>query len=227
MRYACQLPNGGSAPATLGFNAVAPEWLCYGAAEAAPAFPAPESTLGSHPCVALSSAQVLPEWTTTIPPRNDLSANGDYPLNFLSHSKGSLQSVQYSSLSLFGVHFQNTHFCSILWPNRQPALCVGVCFQLPKSFVFGKVKTEVQEICSTQQAPANGLTGTDPSIRGSRIIPPRHAGGWRRRCLSIVRSNGSDTPRRSNLRRCLRVAGGPRVHRSLRAQSPGRPVESR
>ena len=91
MRYACQLPNGGSAPATLGFNAVAPEWLCYGAAEAAPAFPAPESTLGSHPCVALSSAQVLPEWTTTMPPRNNLSANGDCPLNFLSHSKGSLQ----------------------------------------------------------------------------------------------------------------------------------------
>jgi heme A synthase len=53
----------GSAPATPGFNAVAPEWLfCFGAAEAAPAVPAAESTLGSHPCVALSSAQVLPEW---------------------------------------------------------------------------------------------------------------------------------------------------------------------
>ena len=34
----------------------------YGAAVAAPAIPAAESTLGSHPCVALSSAQVLPEW---------------------------------------------------------------------------------------------------------------------------------------------------------------------
>ena len=68
MRYACQLPNGGSAPTTLGFNAVAPEWWIFnGAADAAPAFPAPESTLRSHPCVALSSAQVLPEWTTTIP----------------------------------------------------------------------------------------------------------------------------------------------------------------
>src|SRR5450631_4531024 len=56
--------NGGSAPATLGFSAVGPEWLkFYGAAEAAPAVPAAESTLGSHPCVALSSAQVISEWS--------------------------------------------------------------------------------------------------------------------------------------------------------------------
>ena len=53
---------GGSAPATPGFNAVAPEWLTTGRLIAAPAIPAAESTLGSHPCVALSSAQVLPEW---------------------------------------------------------------------------------------------------------------------------------------------------------------------
>jgi hypothetical protein len=90
MRHACQPPNGGSAPATLGFNAVAPEWCSYGAAGAAPAIPAAESTLGSHPCVALSSAQVLPGWTTSTPPCNDSSANGDDPLNFVSHSKGSV-----------------------------------------------------------------------------------------------------------------------------------------
>jgi hypothetical protein len=78
-----QHQTGGSAPATPGFNAVAPEWLFnYGAADAAPAIPAAESTLGSHPCVALSSAQVLPEWTTTTSPCNDFSANGDSPLNF-------------------------------------------------------------------------------------------------------------------------------------------------
>jgi hypothetical protein len=58
-----QTRNGGAAPATPGFNAVAPEWfVSYGAAEAAPVIPAAESTLGSHPCVALSSAQVLSEW---------------------------------------------------------------------------------------------------------------------------------------------------------------------
>ena len=82
--------HGGSAPATPGFNAVAPEWLVYGAAAAAPAVPAAESTLGSHPCVALSSAQVLPEWTTSTSPCNDFSSNGVYPLNFVSHSRGSL-----------------------------------------------------------------------------------------------------------------------------------------
>ena len=86
-----QVSNGGSAPATPGFNAVAPEWLFKGAAAAAPAIPAAESTLGSHPCVALSSAQVFPEWTTSTSPCNDLSSNGDNPLNFVSHDLGSLQ----------------------------------------------------------------------------------------------------------------------------------------
>src|ERR1700680_3561868 len=92
MRYPCQLPSGGSAPATPGFNAVAPEWLVfYGAADAAPAIPAAESTLGSHPCVALSSAQVLPEWINRHLPGNAFASNGDNPLNFVSHSRGSLQ----------------------------------------------------------------------------------------------------------------------------------------
>src|ERR1700730_1848367 len=81
MRNACQLPNGGSAPATPGFNAVAPEWLVtYGAADAAPAVPAAESTLGSHPCVALSSAQVLPEWINRNLAGHAFASNGDYPL---------------------------------------------------------------------------------------------------------------------------------------------------
>ena len=91
MRSAYQLPNGGSAPATLGFYAVAPEWLISnGAADAAPAIPAAESTLGSHPCVALSSAPVLPEWINRNLAAKAFSANGDYPLNFVSHSRGSL-----------------------------------------------------------------------------------------------------------------------------------------
>jgi hypothetical protein len=84
--------NGGSAPATPGFNAVAPEWLvCYGAATAAPAVPAAESTLGSHPCVALSSAQVIPEWINRNLAGKRFPANGDNPLNFVSQSRGSLQ----------------------------------------------------------------------------------------------------------------------------------------
>src|SRR6202158_3933103 len=83
--------HGGSAPATPGFNAVAPEWMInYGAADAAPAVPAAESTLGSHPWVALSSAQVLPEWINLNLADNRSAANGDNPLNFVSHPRGSL-----------------------------------------------------------------------------------------------------------------------------------------
>src|SRR2546429_4157954 len=85
--------QGGSAPATPGFNAVAPEWLagCGAAKTAAPAIPAAESTLGSHPCVALSSAQVPPEWITSTSPCNTFTANGNNPLNFVSQPRGSLQ----------------------------------------------------------------------------------------------------------------------------------------
>ena len=90
--------NGGSAPATPGFNAVTPDWL-FGAAEAAPAVPAAESTLGSHPCVALSSAQVLPEWINRNLAANAFAANGDYPLNFVSHSRGSLQACRKEVVS--------------------------------------------------------------------------------------------------------------------------------
>ncbi len=83
----------GSAPATPGFSAVAPEWLtaARAAVDAALAIPAAESTLGSHPCVALSSAQLLPEWITLISSSNASAVNGDYPLDSLSHFKGSLQ----------------------------------------------------------------------------------------------------------------------------------------
>ena len=91
MRSVPQLLCGGSAPATPGFNAVAPEWLFYGAAKAAPAVPAAESTLGSHPCVALSSAQVLPEWINRNLAGNAFASNGNAPLNLVSHSRGSLQ----------------------------------------------------------------------------------------------------------------------------------------
>src|SRR5258706_15397022 len=55
-----------------------------------PLIPAAESALGLRPRSALSSAQVSPEWITATSPCNDLSANGDYPLNFVSHSTGSV-----------------------------------------------------------------------------------------------------------------------------------------
>ncbi len=92
-----QRKDGGSAPATPGFNAVAPEWLgSYGAAVAAPVIPAAESTLGSHPCVALSSAQVPPEWSNRNLAVHRFPVNGDHPLNFVSHSRGSLQRLPTS-----------------------------------------------------------------------------------------------------------------------------------
>src|SRR6266849_10290376 len=59
--------------------------------EPPPAIPAAESALGLRPRIALSSAQVLPEWIISTSPRKDFSSNGDYPLNFLSHWKGSPQ----------------------------------------------------------------------------------------------------------------------------------------
>jgi hypothetical protein len=83
--------NGGSAPATPGFNAVAPESANWGGYCRPSMIPAAESTLGSRPRVALSSAQVIPEWTTITQPCNAFLANGDNPLNFVSHSKGSPQ----------------------------------------------------------------------------------------------------------------------------------------
>ena len=58
-----------------------------------PLIPATESALGLRPRSALSSAQVFPEWITATSPCNDLSANGDNPLNFVSRFRGSLQAA--------------------------------------------------------------------------------------------------------------------------------------
>ena len=90
MKWVGDLQFGGSAPTTPGFIAVAPEWPGR-ADESALSIPASESTLGSHPCVALSSAQVSPEWIKSTSPYKAFAVNGDYPLNFVTHSRGSLQ----------------------------------------------------------------------------------------------------------------------------------------
>jgi hypothetical protein len=52
--------------------------------------PDTESALGLRSSIALSSAQVLPEWTTSTSPCNNFPSNGDNPLNFVSHVMGSL-----------------------------------------------------------------------------------------------------------------------------------------
>jgi hypothetical protein len=77
----------------------------YFGERAAPApgpIPAAESALGLRSRSALSSAQVLPEWTTSTSPCSNFLSNGDNPLNSLSHSKGALQgSINSPSLFLF------------------------------------------------------------------------------------------------------------------------------
>ena len=49
-------------------------------------------SLGLLPSIALSRPfQVIPEWTISTSPCNTHSANGDNSLNFVSHSRGSVQ----------------------------------------------------------------------------------------------------------------------------------------
>src|SRR5579863_137016 len=117
--------DGGSAPATPGFNAVAPEWLvAYGAADAAPVIPAAESTLGSHPCVALSSAQVLPEWINRNPAVHGFSADGDNPLNFVSQPRGSLHVVS-EAVESHGREMGDRDSLDLLRPGEFPDLPEG------------------------------------------------------------------------------------------------------
>src|SRR3981081_4877562 len=81
--------------------------LFWGAGCARPRpIPAAESALGLRSRSALSSTQVLPEWTTSNSPGNTLLSTGDHPLNTLSHSKGSL----------------HTHTCLRVPPRGRDAL---------------------------------------------------------------------------------------------------------
>ena len=71
---------------------------------------APESALGLRPRRALSSAQFGAEWSNSTSPYNDFSSNGFYPLNSVSHSKGSLQSSRSPALSQRTREGQGTRF---------------------------------------------------------------------------------------------------------------------
>ena len=55
-----------------------------------PATSAAESALGLRPRRALPSAQLAAEWNNSTSPYNDFSSNGAYPLNSVSHPRGSL-----------------------------------------------------------------------------------------------------------------------------------------
>jgi hypothetical protein len=83
----------GRCPQTPGIYRVVARMVSAGTGSARPQdIPAAGSALESHPCVALSSAQVRPGWTTATSPCNNFATNGGYLLNFVSHSRGSLQS---------------------------------------------------------------------------------------------------------------------------------------
>jgi len=92
-RIAVLLRNWGLRPQTPPHHCR--EAIAEGRRQTAPrVIPAAESALGLRPRIALSSAQVFPEWTTSTSPCNNFSPNGDYPLNFLSHVWGSLHTSQ-------------------------------------------------------------------------------------------------------------------------------------
>ena len=58
-------------------------------------------SLGLLPSIALSRPpQVIPGWAISTSPCNNVSANGDNPLNFVSHSMGSLQSARDPPVAL-------------------------------------------------------------------------------------------------------------------------------
>src|SRR5437867_7960490 len=86
--------------------------------EPPPAIPAAESALGLRPRIALSSAQVLPEWITSTSPRNDFSSNGDYPLNFVSHWKGSPQTSLSPTLTRHRAGKECPRDCAVC--DKQP-----------------------------------------------------------------------------------------------------------
>jgi len=141
MRNSASLIRG-AAPETPRFSAVAPESLYFfWAAFTAQAVPASESALGSHLCVALSSAQVIPEWNLSTQPGNDFSFSGYNPLNSLSHARGSLH-IAAVLPSLPGglpllppapiITLKNSLFAPLFASVSPPK----PCFSSPKSALF-------------------------------------------------------------------------------------------
>jgi len=94
MRLLRHILTWGRCPQTPGIFRFAARMAFGGAGCARPRpIPAAESALGVRSRIALSSARVFPEWITSTSLCNDFSADGDYPLNFLSQPKGSLQAA--------------------------------------------------------------------------------------------------------------------------------------
>ena len=101
MRLLRAILSWGRCPQNPGILRFAARMGCFGerVAPAPRPIPAAESALGLRSRRALSSAQVLPEWTTSTSPCNNFLSNGDNPLNSLSHSKGSLHPLPLHPIS--------------------------------------------------------------------------------------------------------------------------------
>src|SRR5271170_4978466 len=98
-----------------------------------PLIPAVESALELRPRRALSSAQVFPEWITATSPCNDLSANGDYPLDLLYHPKGSVQIALHRN----SPHSSNLGVEVSLGPPKSVLVRMGLPFTQPEArFIF-------------------------------------------------------------------------------------------
>ncbi len=70
---------------------------------------ATESALGLRPRRALSSAQLHAEWNNSTSPYNEFSLNGTYPLNFVSHSRGSLQRFKANRVMIVAEKWATRH----------------------------------------------------------------------------------------------------------------------
>jgi hypothetical protein len=113
-----------------------------------PAIPAAESALGLRRRRALSSAQVLPEWTTITEPCNNFAANGDECLNFVSRSRGSLQSktVYLSPSSSYKSPKSATRAPESEPPNLPTARTVPIgCLHQPQLLRLASASSSEQE----------------------------------------------------------------------------------
>ena len=168
--------GGGSAPAPPGFTAVAPEWLLsYGAAVAAPAIPAAESTLGFHPWRALSSAQVLPEWSNRNLAVDGFLSNGDNPL---------------TSCLTPGVHFSCPQVPPRFPPGSPPRFPPGLdfedgrCVWLPRAAVPRCVGAGGCE-GNTRAVPRFPVRETRGSCPAGSQVPP----GSSQRIVAYIEEN--------------------------------------
>jgi len=132
---------------------------------AAPAIPAPKSTLWSHPCVAVPFARVFSASGNYGPRRNRIPSNGDHPLNSVSHHRGSLHewSVRTACLRVCE-KFRPVRACSVeqsrIWCTSAVKRRRGVVQRLKRR----------RGDCGVRELKARAASA--PNV-GKRFRPPR------------------------------------------------------